>query len=62
MNLYQISDGVQIFESCDSKKLIIRNYMNGKKITIDNQLPLKNYYFFLESLKVKMKSHHSYRK
>lgn len=45
MNLYQISDGIQIFESCDSKKLIIRNYMNGKKITIDNQLPLKKLLF-----------------
>lgn len=51
MNLYQISDGVQIFESCDSKKLIIRNYMNGKKITIDNQLPLKKLLLFLREPK-----------
>ncbi len=49
MKLYQISDGTQIFESSDKKKLSIRNYTDGLRITIDNQMLLKNLLLFLEN-------------
>ena len=37
MDLYQLFDGIQIFQASNSKKLIIRNYRNGTKISVNNQ-------------------------
>ncbi|BDS68726.1 HesA/MoeB/ThiF family protein [Streptococcus pneumoniae] len=48
MKLYQINDGIQIFESSNLEKIVIRNYRNGKKITIDHQPLLKKLLLFLE--------------
>ena len=53
MILYQISDGIQIFESSDSTKIVIRNYIDGLRITVDNQLVLKKLLLFLEKPRTK---------
>ena len=45
---YRIQDGIQIFESANFKKLIIRNYTKGMKLTIDNQEELKKFLIYLK--------------
>lgn len=46
--LYQLHDGLQIFESGNLKKLIVRSYGRGVQIEIDNQDILRELLMFLK--------------